>query len=291
MSVSLELLALPAVEAIMMGCLSGVVGALALVGRKVFLTESLTHATFPGAVSLVVVVTSLSRVLGSGRPGYEVVWTAALIGAVIMCVPMAAMTGWLTRQAGLSSQSSAGAVLAIGFALGYLLNTWFAPLPLKIDSFLTGSLLNVSHTDVVLTVLVLAMTLLVVLAGGRPLIFWCFDPVGYRAGGASSKAVEAVMLALICLTIGALVPAVGTILPIALIAAPAASMLPWVRTPRALLLGSAVVGVLTCLGGLALAVVMGLSVGGVIAVLAGVVYALSHGASTLRGAVGARAVA
>ena len=68
-------------------------------------------------------------------------------------------------------------------------------------------------------------------------------------------------------------------------------MLPWVRTPRALLLGSAVVGVLTCLGGLALAVVMGLSVGGVIAVLAGVVYALSHGASTLRGAVGARAVA
>ena len=54
MSVSLQLLALPLTEALVMGLLAGLVGALALLDRRIFLTESLTHSTFPGAVAGVV---------------------------------------------------------------------------------------------------------------------------------------------------------------------------------------------------------------------------------------------
>ena len=51
MSVSWQLLALPLTEALVMGLLAGLVGALALLDRRIFLTESLTHSTFPGAVA------------------------------------------------------------------------------------------------------------------------------------------------------------------------------------------------------------------------------------------------
>ena len=173
-------------------------------------------------------------------------------------------------------------MLAVGFSLGHLLSTWFAPLPLKVDGFLAGSLLNVGVTDVALTTAVLATALAVVAVGGRLLVFHCFDAVGYRAAGLRSGPAEAAILILICLTIGALVPAIGTILPIALIAAPAASLVAWVRGSRGLLVGAAVLGAACCLVGTGLAVALELSVGGVIATLCGGVYALSRLARLIR---------
>ena len=89
-------------------------------------------------------------------------------------------------------------------------------------------------------------------------------------------------MVMITLTIVMLVPAVGTILPIALIAAPAAALAPWTRTMRHLLIAAPVLGAVTALAGLLIAVRLSLSAGGVIAVTSGVVYlvsALVHGAA------------
>ena len=80
---------------------------------------------------------------------------------------------------------------------------------------------------------------------------------------------------MITLTIVMLVPAVGTILPIALIAAPAAALAPWTRTMRQLLLTAPVLGAVTSLAGLWGAVRLNLSAGGVIAVASGAVYLVS----------------
>ena len=282
MSVSLQLLALPLTEALVMGLLAGLVGALALLDRRIFLTESLTHSTFPGAVAGVVVASGAATALTGARASHEALSAALLIGAVLLCLPMARLMRWLSTVPGVSSQCAAGVVLAVGFSLGYLLSTWFAPLPLKVDGFLAGSLLNVGVTDVALTTAVLATALAVVAVGGRLLVFHCFDAVGYRAAGLRSGPAEAAILILICLTIGALVPAIGTILPIALIAAPAASIAPWVRGSRGLLVGAALAGAACCLVGTGLAVTLELSVGGVIATLCGGVYALSRLARLIR---------
>lgn len=282
MSVSWELLGLPALEVALMGALAGLVGALALVHRRVFFTESLTHATFPGAVAGVVVAAAASQALLGGRAGYELLTLALLVGAVAMCLPMIALMRWLGRVPGLSSQSAAGIVLTFGFALGYFMVKWFAPLPLKVDSFLAGSVLNVSRLDVWVTGAVLACAVLVCLVGGRFLTYYGFDPVGYRAGGLPAAPAEAVVLGLICLTIAALVPAVGTILPIALVAAPAAALSRWCSSMRGLLVGSALLGTVTCLVGLGAGVLLELSVGGVIALACAVVYVASEAVSALR---------
>ena len=121
---------------------------------------------------------------------------------------------------------------------------------------------------------------------GRFLTFYSFDPLGYRASGLKPAWAEGTVMVMITLTIVMLVPAVGTILPIALIAAPAAALAPWTRTMSRLLIGAPILGAATSLAGLLIAVQLSLSAGGVIAVACGVVYlvsALVHWAAT-RGA-------
>ena len=63
------------------------------------------------------------------------------------------------------------------------------------------------------------------------------------------------------------IPGVGTILSIALVAAPAATLAPIVPSARAFLVGSPLLGALLGLAGLAIAVPAGLSAGGTIALL------------------------
>ena len=130
-----------------------------------------------------------------------------------MCLPMIWLMRRLSQVPGVSSQSAAGVVLTFGFALGYFLNKWFSPLPLKVDSFLSGSVLNVSRVDVVAVGVVLVLTVLALMVAGRFLIFYSFDPLGYRASGLRPAWAEGTVMLMITLTIVMLVPAVGTILP------------------------------------------------------------------------------
>lgn len=275
MSIGLDILLLPIIEVVLMGLLAGLVGALALVHRRIFFTESLTHATFPGAIVGVVAAAWFARAILGQRADFTLLSTLVLVGAAFMCLPMIWLMRRLSQVPGVSSQSAAGVVLTFGFALGYFLNKWFAPLPIKVDSFLAGSVLNVNHVDVIAVGVVLVMTVLALLVVGRFLTFYSFDPLGYRASGLRPAWAEGTVMVMITLTIVMLVPAVGTILPIALIAAPAAALAPWTRTMRQLLLTAPVLGAVMSLAGLWVAVRLSLSAGGVIAVVSGLVYLVS----------------
>ena len=258
-----------------MGLLAGLVGAVALVHRRIFFTESLTHATFPGAIIGVVLAAWFSQAILGQRADFTLLSTLVLVGAGVMCLPMIWLMRRLSQVPGMTSQSAAGVVLTFGFALGYFLAKWFAPLPLKVDSFLAGSVLNVSHVDVIAVGVVLVLTVLVLIVAGRFLTFYSFDPLGYRASGLRPAWPEATVMVMITLTIVMLVPAVGTILPIALIAAPAAALAPWTATMRRLLVAAPILGAVTALVGLLVAVRLSLSAGGVIAVASGLVYVIS----------------
>ena len=275
MRIGFDILLLPIIEVVLMGLLAGLVGALALVHRRIFFTESLTHATFPGAIVGVVTAAWFSRAVLGQPADFTLLSALVLAGAAFMCLPMIWLMRRLSQVPGISSQSAAGVVLTFGFALGYFLNKWFSPLPLKVDSFLAGSVLNVSRVDVVAVGVVLVLTVLALMVAGRFLIFYSFDPLGYRASGLRPAWAEGTVMLMITLTIVMLVPAVGTILPIALIAAPAAALAPWTSTMRRLLVAAPLLGAATALVGLLAAVRLSLSAGGVIAVASGLVYVIS----------------
>lgn len=265
-----EIVRLPLVEAVIIGALCGLVGALAVLRRRVFFAESVTHGAFPGAVL---------GVVAAGALGWELS-TALFIGAAAMCIPLAALMYALARIPGQSSQAAAGMIITLGFALGYFLAKWFAPLPVKIEGFLTGSILTVRETDVWAAALILAITLSILFRYGDRLMFACFDSAGFRAAGFSTAQAEIFILGLIVACVVVVIPAVGTIVSIALLAAPAAGIKRWVSHTGAFLVGSAVAGVVISVVGLGAGVLLDLSAGGMIAIVAGVFYMLCTSAQS-----------
>ncbi|AKK02412.1 metal ABC transporter permease [Corynebacterium epidermidicanis] len=257
----------PLAEVLVLGAGTGLVGALALLHRRIFFAEAISHASFPGAVIGVVLAASLSA---TQLTGY------IFLGAFAGCVALALLMRALVDVPGLNSQSAAGIVLSSGFAFGYFLANWFKPLPIRVDSFLTGSVVSVGRMDVYASVAVALTALLVVAAFGSALISMAFDQTLFRAAGGATRRLDALVLLLICAVIVVAIPAVGTIVVIALLAAPAASVQPWVRSPVALLCWSPILGVLVGGLGFALAVQWGLSVGGTIAIVCGGCFTVSQ---------------
>ena len=158
-----SLLLYPALHVTIIGALGGLVGAFAYLDRRIFFAESVTHGTFPGAVLGVVIAATF----GFGHSGMS---AALYVGAFLGTIPLVALMRWLATIPGISSQGAAGIVLTAGFASGYFLATWFKPLPLAVNSFLTGSVMTVSPADVAWAGGVLVAALLVVMLGGRKLI-------------------------------------------------------------------------------------------------------------------------
>ena len=273
----LSLLIVPALHVTLIGALSGLVGAFAYLDRRIFFAESVTHGTFPGAVLGVVVAASL----GLGHSGMS---AALYVGAFLGTIPLVALMRYLASIPGISSQGAAGIVLTAGFAAGYFLATWFKPLPLQVSSFLAGSILTVSGADLAAASACLALALGLMGARGPQLMRHCFDPVGLSPRARRTN--ELAILTVLLLTVVVLIPAIGTVLSIALIAAPAAALRPHAPTLRAFMVAAPVLGALIALSGLALALAADWSAGGCIALVAGLVTA----ASALRARLGAAPV-
>lgn len=257
----LSLLLYPALHVALIGAFSGLVGAFAYLDRRIFFAESVTHGTFPGAVLGVVIAAAL----GFGHAGMS---AALYIGAFLGTIPLVILMRRLATIAGISSQGAAGIVLTAGFAAGYFLATWFKPLPLAVNSFLTGSVMTVSPADVAWAGITLALVIAVVTVGHRHLIAHCFDPSD-PAAARRTTVHELIILAAILTAVTVAIPAVGTILSIALVAAPAATLAPIAPSARSFLIGSPLLGAFLGLAGLAIAVPARLSAGGTIALLCG----------------------
>ncbi|WP_315295163.1 metal ABC transporter permease [uncultured Actinomyces sp.] len=255
----LSLLIVPALHVTLIGALGGLVGAFAYLDRRIFFAESVTHGTFPGAVLGVVVAASL----GLGHSGMS---AALYVGAFLGTIPLVALMRYLASIPGISSQGAAGIVLTAGFAAGYFLATWFKPLPLAVSSFLTGSVMTVSPADVWWAGAVLLLAAVLVAVGHRQLLAHCFDPVEPGAARGAARN-ERIILGLILAAVTVAIPAVGTILSIALIAAPAAALAPSARSARSFLIGCPLLGAALGLAGLGIAVPARLSAGGTIALL------------------------
>lgn len=238
----------------LIGASSGLTGALVLARRRVFFTQALTHATYPGAVTAALI-------------GIPVPAGAALIGLGVVF----AMTGLnrITRQ---GRQVAAGIILTGGFATGALLQALSPTLSVNPEELLVGSILTVDTGDLVIAAAVLAAVILVFAGWGTRLLFSSTDPDGYRAAGFRESTTDALSLLIITATVVAALPAVGAILAIALIAAPAQAARLLASTTLGNLVLAPILGVASVIIGLFASRSLGIAAGSAIAITAALIF-------------------
>ncbi len=244
----------------------GMVGALVVVNRLVFLAGGIAHTAYGG------------------------VGIAFFFGLPVIpsSLGVALVASWLV--AGLSYRDSenldnlVGLVWAGGMALGIILVDISAGYNTDLMSYLFGSLLTVTRLGVWITACLVLVILAVVLGGYKQFWIMSYDPDFARARGVRVGFLYTLLLSLVALTVVILIQVVGLILVIALLSIP--PFLAKYQTGsmfRMMLLSTGWSAVFT-LGGLWLAYAGNISSG---AAIVAVAVAVSLGYFILRG-IGAR---
>ena len=254
---------LAALELVLLGLLAGVAGTLIVFRGRSFFAVALSHATFPGGVIFALAGWNL------------------LVGQAVFAALLVLLMGWLSRLPGQGGQVSSGIVLALGFALGALLSSANPGLGVPVDALLVGSPLGVTVTDVTATAIVLVASLAVVLVFGRRILFHTFDPAGFTAAGFRSGPVEIVVVGTIAASVVVAMPAVGAILGVAILIAPAAAARILAPTIAWVPPIAAVLGVASGLAGLWASREFNIAAGGAIGLAATAVYVLALAVSPL----------
>ncbi|MFB2580108.1 metal ABC transporter permease [Herbiconiux sp. P15] len=250
--------------AILLGVVCGLVGTVVVLRRRAFFTQALTHATFPGAV--------LAAALGVN------IMIGAFASSVLLILAMT-LLGRVARQ---GTQVASGVVLTTGFALGVFLQAFFPQLPIHVDSYLIGSILNATDSDLAATAVVLGVSLLTLLLTGKEILFSTLDPLGFRAAGYREWVIEAITLTLVVITVVTAMPAVGAILALALIAAPAAAARLLARSTTQIFVLAPVIGALSGVIGVVASRGLGIAAGAAISLTAALFFVLALGVSRLR---------
>jgi ABC-type Mn2+/Zn2+ transport system permease subunit len=244
-------------EAVMVGGLCGAVGVHVLLRRLPFFTMALGHATFPGVV--------LAALLG-----VNLFAGAALFGAVVVVV--VALLGSRDR---VDDTSAVGVTLSGAFAFGVLLLSAQAGFSRDLTAYLVGSIVTVQPGDLVTTAVAGAAVLAVLAALHKELVLGAFDRGGLAALGYPVLAIDVALLLLVEATVVTSIPAVGTILAVALIVAPAATARLWTERLGATMALAAGLGAASGVIGLTISLHWRVAAGATIAVVAGAVFALS----------------
>ena len=249
---------------IVIGAGAGFVGALVVLRRRTFFAQALTHGTYPGAVA--------AAALGVSVP----------LGAAAASVVLVAVMSTIARVRRQGAQVAAGIVLTGGFAAGALLQAVIPGLPVRAESLLVGSILTVTDADIVLAAAVAVIAVAAVAVFGKEIAFSTFDPSGFRAAGYREWPVELLVLGLTAAMVVSALPAVGAILAIALIAAPAAAARLVVPTYRGILLAAPVIGAASGIIGVMASRALAVAAGPSIALAATGFFVLALGISKLR---------
>jgi zinc/manganese transport system permease protein len=216
--------------------LAGVVGYLVVLRAQVFAADALSHVAFTGA-------------LGALAVGLD-----ARVGLLAATIGTGILLGVLGPR-GRADDVVIGTVFAWILGLGVLaLSIYTAGAAAARNggagvSVLFGSIFGLSQATAQLTAVVAVLLVLVVLLIARPLIFASIDPVVAAARGIPVTGLGVLFLALLGATAAEATQAVGALLLLGLLAAPAGAAHRWTSGPfvgmalsAALAVGCVVVG-------------------------------------------------
>lgn len=248
------------------GILCPAVGVFLVLRRYSFMADTLAHISLAG-VAL----------------GFWLGIAPAL--SPLMTIGVAVCGALLADRLRLKQRVSADALLALVMSGGLALAVIFFGLaggaPVDVTSYLFGSLLTVSNSDVRLILAVAACVLLLLLLLAKEFYYLCSDEESARVAGFPVDLLNLLFIIMVAVTVAVCLRMVGTLLVGALMVIPVLAALLVGRSFRQVVAISVIIGVASALCGLVASYQLGIAVGGCIVVTAIFFFGILYGAKFL----------
>jgi zinc/manganese transport system permease protein len=251
------------VGGILVASMSAIVGTWVVIRGMAFLGEAMAHGMLPGV--------AIATLLG----------LPVVLGAAVSAVVMSAGVGIVSRRGRLSNDTTIGLLFVGMLALGVIIVSRSRSFAVDLTAILFGDVLAVGWSDVLLLAVALLVTLAVATLFHRPFVALAFDPRIARTLGMRPRLAQTVLTGLVTLAVVASYSAVGTLLVVGLLLAPAVAAGQWMRGIPATMGLAAAIGSLAVLLGLLVSWHAATSAGASIALTSIVLAALSAGARAL----------
>ena len=257
-------------EVVVMGATCGAIGAYVIVRRLAFIGDAISHAVFPGIV--------LAYLAGASILG------GALVAGLLTAFGIALVA----RGGRIREDAAIGIFFAAAFALGIVLISTRQTFQGDLTGFLIGNLQGVAASDIAVSAAVGAVILLALAALHKELVLVSFDRTLAAALGYPVFRLDALLLALLTVTIVVSIQAVGIILVLAMLVTPAATARLLVDRFVPMLALGAVIGSLVGVVGYYVSFYAETASGGTIVLLATAVFLVAFVASPTHGLLGRR---
>ncbi|MBL3699981.1 zinc ABC transporter permease AztB [Leucobacter luti] len=241
----------------------GVVGTWVVIRGMAFLGEAMGHGMLPGV--------ALATVLGA----------PVLLGAAVSAAIMSAAIGVLKRRGRLSYDTSIGLLFVAMLSLGVIIVSHSRSFATDATAILFGDILAISAADIALLAGAGAVTVALAALFHRAFVAAAFDPRIARTLGLRPEWAHVALVGLVTIAVVASFQAVGTLLVVGLLLAPAVAARAWTAHIPLIMLGAAGAGVLAVAGGLLASWHWGTAAGASISAAAIALAALSSGARAL----------
>lgn len=245
--------------------LAGVLGVFLVLRKLSLIGDGLAHVSFGGV--------ALGLLFGL-YPFY-------------ISVPLTVVAAFFIFKLGTRSKlygdAAIGIVSAVGVSGGVVIASLAQGFNVDLFSYLFGSLLAVSWSELYFLAALTLLALIFIAAYYRPLFALAFDEVSAKAMGVKVETLNNTLLILTALTVAVAVKAVGVMLVSALLILPAAASLQNARNFKEAIFSSGLFALLAVWAGLAAALVFSLPAGASIVLSGFFLFVVALAVSKLRG--------
>lgn len=243
----------------------GVVGAFVVHKGLAFAGDALAHATLAGV--------SVAFVAGAS------VGVGALVAAVLTALGI----GWTKERAKVSADTAIGIVFVAMFSFGVLILSRRHSYTPDLMSFVFGSILGVSSSDVVGSAVLAFALLLFVGACYRELLLVAYDPAMAATTGIPARLFQYATLVMVALAVVVALKAIGIVLVNAMLLIPVSTAALFFRRMPSIMVGGALIAFACAATGLHLSYYAGVATSPAIVLTACAVFLAGLAVTSRRG--------
>ena len=245
-------------SSILASIVCGIIGVVIVEKKLVMMSGGIAHTAYGG--------------VGLGYlAGFE-----PIIGAFLFSICAALGIGYIKRKGGARSDVVIGLFWSLGMALGILFIALMPGYPPDLSSYLFGSILSVTKTDLCLMIILTLIVTLVIVSLYHNWKAYLFDEEFASIIGIKTVFLEYLLLVLGAMTVVVLIRVVGIILVLALLTAPAATAGMLTSNLKKRMIYSILLGIVFCVSGLWISYELNIASGAAIVILSVLCYLLIY---------------